>query len=919
MKLSTKIFSILGVSYFITAIFVSTGIYFSSRGEIEKQIGAKQHQTAKSSLSHIDSFLYERFSNLKAFSYREQVREHFLGQTSLEHTSVLLKEFEDLKVIYPVWKELALIDVNGKEILSANSQNIGKNLLEDPLYKPLFKKALSGETVYSDVFISEKLGNVPTMVFMSPVRDKSAGGKVIGVVEGHIDWAKIIELLGDISDEEGETHIFNKEGFEIASNHKDAYKYILKRNRKDAPYIKESFSGKEDTEVYKSIDYKENALISHVLEQGRLSYKGNGWIFVVENPTRIVFAPAFRLAFYVFLITIFAATILTFVSVFFLKRIGVNRLIALTNVANLIAGGELEKKADDSSPDELGQLAKAFNEMTDKLKQSSQILEQEVKNKTKELEEIIKGTEEKNAFLEDTKRAVINILEDSRELENNLQKFQLAAESAYEHIIITDEKGVIIYANSAVARTTGYTREEVLGKTPALWSGNMPKDYYEKMWDTIKTKKIAFDGEIKNKRKNGEEYVAEISISPILDENKNIKFYVGLERDVTKERNLTEELRKEKEGVEQKVKERTLELTKAHIKLTASISSLAVGFIMTDRENNIVVINQAARNILCASSASPLATIQGCTLQHIEDELKGAINLRTLINQSVKERKPILVKEFPFQSRFLKIVITPITELADVLGCVVLVDDITEEKILDRSKDEFFSIASHELRTPLTAIRGNTSLIKQYYGDTIKGNKDLEEMIDDIYSSSVRLIEIVNDFLSVSRLEQGKMEFKLENFDISELINKEIEEVGGMAKEKGLSVSFQKEELDGFRIYADKDRLGEVILNLLGNAIKYTEKGSITINISQANGFVKVSFADTGRGIPAEQQNLLFRKFQQTGESILTRDTTKGTGLGLYISKLMIDNMGGKIQLENSSVGNGSVFSFTIPVAKKEV
>jgi signal transduction histidine kinase len=191
------------------------------------------------------------------------------------------------------------------------------------------------------------------------------------------------------------------------------------------------------------------------------------------------------------------------------------------------------------------------------------------------------------------------------------------------------------------------------------------------------------------------------------------------------------------------------------------------------------------------------------------------------------------------------------------------------------------------------------------------------EMINDIHDSSIRLIQIVNDFLNVSRLEQGKMEYKIDNFDLSELIDKKIAEVNVLSTEKNIQVKFDKPATAIPNAYADKDRVGEVLLNLLGNGIKYSDKDDIVnIQVSVIPGFLKVLVIDTGKGIPIEQQGLLFRKFQQAGKSILTRDTTQATGLGLYISRLMIEQMKGEIGLDKSVAGVGSTFFFTIPVTK---
>lgn len=250
----------------------------------------------------------------------------------------------------------------------------------------------------------------------------------------------------------------------------------------------------------------------------------------------------------------------------------------------------------------------------------------------------------------------------------------------------------------------------------------------------------------------------------------------------------------------------------------------------------------------------------------------------------------------------------------------MLIEDVTEEQLLQRSKDEFFSIASHELRTPLTAIRGNAALIMQYYDEQLK-DPTLKEMVTDIHGSSVRLIDIVNDFLDASRLEQGKMRFKYDAVQIDKIIESVIYELAGVSREKNIYLKFTNKLLGALPpVYGDKDRLKQVVYNLTGNALKFTEVGGITIWAEPVGKFLKVFVQDTGNGIPANEQQALFRKFEQasTSTSAFTRDTTRGTGLGLYISKLIMENMGGTVQLEMTEMGKGSIFSFTVPLMNEE-
>ena len=210
-------------------------------------------------------------------------------------------------------------------------------------------------------------------------------------------------------------------------------------------------------------------------------------------------------------------------------------------------------------------------------------------------------------------------------------------------------------------------------------------------------------------------------------------------------------------------------------------------------------------------------------------------------------------------------------------------------------------------------------MIEEFYADKIK-EPELIDMINDIHESSTRLIGIVNDFLDTSRLEQGKMQFKNEAINIEDLINSIMKEFQVTGSQKKLSITYQPPENRAVlpQIYADVNKTKQIIINLIGNALKFTDQGGVTITTEVTDESVKILITDTGRGISPENQNLLFRKFQQAGSSLLTRDTTKGTGLGLYISKLMAEGMKGTMKLESSTEGQGSVFSLTLPRATEK-
>jgi signal transduction histidine kinase len=306
------------------------------------------------------------------------------------------------------------------------------------------------------------------------------------------------------------------------------------------------------------------------------------------------------------------------------------------------------------------------------------------------------------------------------------------------------------------------------------------------------------------------------------------------------------------------------------------------------------------------------------TTEFIQQRLGQIIDISKEFNNCIGSKEKLFLRSMVFGAKFIDIYMTPIfvgeNKKIKNVGALLLIHDITEEKILQRSKDEFFSIASHELRTPLTVIRGNMSIALGYYLKELE-NEDFRELIEDTHKSSIRLIGIVNDFLNMSKLEQGKIDFKKESFDLVELTKNIVSEMFTRAKEKNISLELSENSLEKCEIVSDEERLKEVIINLVANAINFTETGGITIDVTLEDGFVNIQVADTGRGIPQSLQSLLFRKFQQAGESLSIRDSYKGTGLGLYISKMLVEGMGGDIKLVRSEEGKGTTFLVRVPVA----
>ncbi len=375
-------------------------------------------------------------------------------------------------------------------------------------------------------------------------------------------------------------------------------------------------------------------------------------------------------------------------------------------------------------------------------------------------------------------------------------------------------------------------------------------------------------------------------------------------------RDLEKQLFAEKISVEEKISQRTKELYSEKAKLTASIEALAKAFVMVDLNGDVILVNNNLNKIFGKDNKS-------WTVDSINKELSGFFDFKKAVGIALKSNEKVEYDDIAFGSRVLQIRFSPVYEGEEgdrrISGALAIIGDVTDEKVHERSKDEFFSIASHELRTPLTAIRGNTSMILDYYKDQVK-DPELKAMIIDTHDASVRLIGIVNDFLDLSRLEQNRMVYKITDVALQSITDEVLKQLSAIATNKKIKLIINIDKK--IKVKADPDKLKQVLFNIVGNSLKYTEKGSVTISNTLEGQFVKVLIEDTGVGIPLANQSLLFRKFQQAGSSTLTRDAAKGTGLGLFISRLIVEGMGGKINLEKSVIGKGSIFTFTLPAVK---
>jgi signal transduction histidine kinase len=275
----------------------------------------------------------------------------------------------------------------------------------------------------------------------------------------------------------------------------------------------------------------------------------------------------------------------------------------------------------------------------------------------------------------------------------------------------------------------------------------------------------------------------------------------------------------------------------------------------------------------------------------------------------------LLVQIFVAQSTLWKIVNGGIFVLFCIFGYLLIrgvfreIRRREEVERISRAKTEFISITSHQLRTPLTVIKGYLSMILEgVYGEV---SEKVKKVLENIYLANERLIKLVNSFLNVSKIELGKLELELERADIVEIVESVVKEMEIAAKEKNLYLKFEKPK-EVPKILIDKEKIREIILNLVDNAIKYTQEGGVEVKLQILNNRLQIVVADTGEGLTKEEREKLFESFSRGSAG--QKYWVEGAGIGLYVAKKIVELHQGKIWVESEGKGKGSKFYVELPI-----
>ena len=337
------------------------------------------------------------------------------------------------------------------------------------------------------------------------------------------------------------------------------------------------------------------------------------------------------------------------------------------------------------------------------------------------------------------------------------------------------------------------------------------------------------------------------------------------------------------------------------------ITNFADGLLFFDSSDDLALANPQIE-VCFAVTKEDILSVIGKKISELE-KVAGFKPLVELVGGSLKKisRKELFLSE----KLVLEVSSLEVSSRHGKIGTLVTIHDITREKTVERMKTEFVSIAAHQLRTPISAIKWTLRMILD--GDLGPINEEQRDFLDKTYKSNERMINLINDLLNATRIEEGRHLYNLILVNLEDIISALAATYSELFKQKNLTLELEKPKMILPQVKIDVEKMRLVISNLIENAIKYTPIGGkiyISVGCDAAN--IRVSVRDTGMGILKDQESRIFTKYFRGSNAI--RMETEGTGLGLFIAKNIVETHGGKIEFI-SQEGKGTTFTFFVPVA----
>lgn len=488
------------------------------------------------------------------------------------------------------------------------------------------------------------------------------------------------------------------------------------------------------------------------------------------------------------------------------------------------------------------------------------------------------------------------------------QKFAL---DQHAIVSITDTAGTILYANDRFCDISGYAREELLGRNHRIInSGTHPTEMFRDMWQTISLGKV-WRGEVCNRARNGDLYWVNATIVPLLNATGEPERHIAIRTDITDRKRIEAQLSEQLHLVE--------ELIEA-IPLPVYLKDSAGRYVRLNKAFELFF--QISREELLGHTLNDLLPPEDASLHTEKDAELFADKGMQSYEASVHSRDGLI-----HDTVYRKAVLT--RRDGSVSGLLGVIVDITERKRAEievlrakeaaeaasRAKSDFLANMSHEIRTPMNGVIGMTDLALE-----TALTAEQREYLTIAKSSAESLLTIINDILDFSKIEAGKLLVEEISFDLYRLIAEVLKPLALRAHEKGIELLSEVLHDVPRYVRGDPSRIRQVLVNLVGNAIKFTNDGEIALRtellqLQDGHAIVHFTVRDTGIGIAPDKQDLIFDAFSQ--EDTSTTRKYGGTGLGLSICRRLVELMGGRIWL-HSQMGEGSTFHFSVQLELSE-
>ena len=744
------------------------------------------------------------------------------------------------------------------------------------------------ETVQNGLYISEVAQDVSAdMKALSlGVRIDNEQGEFIGVIKAVLNIQEVADIIRNVQQQISEasadiklatcdgTIIYSTEGLESFGRLDPKLWETLQQTAGPRYFISEGDLGDEGVELY-----------AWSVSAGYKDFAGLNWILILEYETAEIFAPVGEMKNNL-LFSYGAMAWLALGVGYFLSRSFSRNITKLRDAMAAVGQGNMGGGITIRSKDEIGQLSQSFQMMT------------------------------------------LNLAQATMALKDSEEKYRVIFDKVANLILSVDRKGAIIDCNNHVKQMLGYAPEEVIGQDMAKFIHPDYRAAAHQALQSILSRGYSHNNEYKLIRKDGAEVYINANSTAVKDDYGVFNRTLTVVSDITEQKQ-AQELLQAKEKRLQVILDNMLAgftIIDADTHTIVEANPVAVKMIGRPKE---AIIGQVCHKYICPAlqgecpitdkgekvdtSERVLVQKDGSALQILKSVARVQMEGKDYLVESfvdISERKLFeqnlekMNRELEQVNRELEVSILRANQMAE------------EAQAANRAKSEFLANMSHEIRTPMNGVIGMTELL----GETDL-NEEQRDYVETVGTSAQALLTVLNDILDYSKIESGKLTIESVDFDLIQAVHDVAELYSFAAREKNLEYQVHFNEHTPRRVLGDPVRLRQVLSNLIGNALKFTESGRVHISLDMEKqnakeACLRFSVADTGIGISPEKQKAVFEKFTQADTS--TTRKYGGTGLGLAISRQLVELMNGQIGME-SQLGKGSTFWFrlTLPLVNE--